>query len=371
VRGAVVLAAGLGWLTAGCDRNGIQVYKVAKEAAPADPAPTQAGTPTLEYATPQGWESAPLGQMRVASFKVAAADGKQAEVSVIPLPGMAGGDLGNVNRWRDQVGLAPVAEADLTKLAEPVTICGESSQLYDQAGQNPASGEKTRILAALLRKDGVAWFFKMIGDDELVARQKPSFLAFLTSAKFAAGTGAPADAMTALPPSHPAIGTAVAPMAANGGAPAVGTRGDQPSWTVPTGWQEVPGGQFLVAKFTIAGDAGAQAAVNVSSSAGTGGGLAGNVARWRGQLGLAPLGEAELAKEVREIEVEGGKAMLVDMTGTDARTGQPARLIGAVVGRGDQTWFFKLMGEGALVGKQQAAFLTFLKGVKYPGGSGQ
>lgn len=370
----MVLAAGLGWLTAGCDRNGIQVYKVAKEAAPAaDPAPTQGGMPTLEYTAPQGWESAPLGQMRVASFKVTGADAKQAEVSVIPLPGMAGGDLGNVNRWRDQVGLAPVTEADLAKLAEPVTICGETSQLYDQAGQNPSSGEKTRILAALLRKDGVAWFFKMTGDDELVARQKPAFLAFLTSAKFAAGAGvgAPADATAALPPSHPPIGSAVAPMAANGGSPAADARGDQPSWTVPAGWQEVPGGQFLVAKFTIAGEAGAQAAVNVSSSAGTGGGLAGNVARWRGQLGLAPLGEAELAKEVREIEVEGGKAQLVDMTGTDARTGQPARLIGAVVGRGDQTWFFKLMGDGALVGKQQAAFLTFLKAVKYPAGGGR
>ncbi len=60
----------------------------------------------------------------------------------------------------------------------------------------------------------------------------------------------------------------------------------QPNWQVPAGWQEVSGGQFLVAKFNLTGDNGATAAVNVSSSNGDGGGLAANVNRWRGQLGL-------------------------------------------------------------------------------------
>jgi hypothetical protein len=34
-------------------------------------------------------------------------------------------------------------------------------------------GDKTRILAGILRKEGVAWFFKMTGPDALVAGQKP------------------------------------------------------------------------------------------------------------------------------------------------------------------------------------------------------
>jgi hypothetical protein len=46
--------------------------------------------------------------MRVASFRVTGKDGKQADVSVIPLPGLAGSDLDNVNRWRGQVGLPSV-----------------------------------------------------------------------------------------------------------------------------------------------------------------------------------------------------------------------------------------------------------------------
>ena len=94
----------------------------------------------------------------------------------------------------------------------------------------------------------------------------------------------------------------------------------KPNWQVPAGWQEVSGGQFLVAKFMLAGAGGATAAVNVSSSSGEGGGLTGNINRWRGQLGLSQLSEDDVNKLLTTIDVAGGKASLVDMNGTDART---------------------------------------------------
>ena len=76
------------------------------------PAPDNSGQPTLQYTLPAGWEKKALTQMRVASFGISE-DGKQADVSVIPLAGMAGGDPANVNRWRGQVGLAALPEADI------------------------------------------------------------------------------------------------------------------------------------------------------------------------------------------------------------------------------------------------------------------
>src|SRR5205807_276488 len=106
---------------------------------------------------------------------------------------------------------------------------------------------------------------------------------------------------------------------------------------------EIPGGQFLVSKFLITGDNNTQATVNVSASAGEGGGLAGNVNRWRGQLGLEQLPPAEVEKLARPIDTAGGKAMLVDMSGADARTGHQARLVGAILSRPNQTWFYKMM----------------------------
>ena len=41
-------------------------------------------------------------------------------MSVVSLPGMAGGDLANVNRWRDQMKLAPIDEDTLRKSAEHI-----------------------------------------------------------------------------------------------------------------------------------------------------------------------------------------------------------------------------------------------------------
>ena len=306
--------------------------------------------------------------MRVASFHVASKEGKQADVGVVPLPGLIGRDLENVNRWRGTVGLAPVKEEDLPQLAERIPVAGLTADLYDQAGENTGSGEKTRILAAVLRREGVAWFFKMSGDDELVAQQKPAFTEFLKSLTFPEATG-----QAALPPDHPAVGTDMGTMGGTGGMmPPNATAGDQPAstegrpaWEIPAGWQEVPAGQFLLAKFAVSGAEGAQASVNISMSAGSGGGLLANVNRWRGQLGLGPWSESDLSARVQAVDIEGGKASFVDLTGTDPRSGKPTRLVGAIVPQAAQTWFYKLMGGADLVEQQKETFSRFVKTTKY------
>src|SRR5215469_18393218 len=55
---------------------------------------TSAGPVT--WTTPAGWTQVPPSEMRVGSFKIIDASGKQADVSIVPLPGMAGGDFANV-----------------------------------------------------------------------------------------------------------------------------------------------------------------------------------------------------------------------------------------------------------------------------------
>jgi hypothetical protein len=342
---------------------------VAKEQASPEAAPpglpaghpdTSGGAPKLQWKLPAGWEEVPPGQIRVASFRVAGTGGKQADVSVVPLPGEAGSDLDNVNRWRSQVGLPPIAAEELPKLAQTVEIARQPAPLYEQAGPVPGSGETNRILAAVLRRGGVAWFFKMTGDDALVAQQKPQFVQFLNSLNLAAPAG-PSE----LPPSHPPIAgagttppsTPMSQMTTPGPA--------QPKWQVPPGWQEVPGGQFLTAKFTIHGSGAEQAAVNVSSMRGEGGGLLNNVNRWRQQLGLAPLLQPEADKLLTPLEVQGGKGMMVDISGTGAGSGQKTRLIGAVIRQGDETWFYKLMGSEQVVEREKAAFTQFVKTAQY------
>ena len=57
--------------------------------------------------------------------------------------------------------------------------------------------------------------------------------------------------------------------------------------------------------------------------------------------------------------------MLVDMAGTDQKSGQKARLIGAIVSREGETWFYKLMGDEQVVAAQKETFTKFVQTVKY------
>jgi hypothetical protein len=355
----------------GCGRDDVRTYRVPKETTPqlatAD-LPTghpdisgASSAPAIAAKAPSDWQEAPLGQMRVASYRVKGKDGKTADMSVIPLAGMAGSDIDNVNRWRGQLGLAPANEAEFGKLGETAQVGGQEGKLYDIAGQNPNSGDKNRMLAAIVRRPDGAWFFKMVGDDALVAEQKTAFVEYLKSFSFPNSGGGALTQEAQLPPSHPPIGN-ITPAAA---ASAPTSSEGKPSWQVPSGWKEIDGGQFLVAKFIISGSDNSQAAVNVSMSAGDGGGVLGNVNRWRGQLGLSQQSQADVHKLVTSIDIEGGKAMLVDMSGTDMKSGAKTRLIGAIVPKGQQTWFYKLMGPAPLVEQQKDAFTKFIQSAKY------
>ena len=358
-----LIALSLLAFVAGCGRDDVKVYRVAKENPSAPPQAAMpdghpdistAANPQLKWKTPEGWNEVPPGDMRVASFTVKGKEGKQADVRVIPLPGAAGGDAANVNRWRGELGLSPLTPEEVQKAAQKIEVGGAPAELHDIVGKNPKSSEPTRILGAIQHREGMAWFFKMTGDSQLVAEQKSAFIELLKSFQFA-----PAEGQPGLPPSHPPIDNSVAAPAA-----AISSEG-KPNWQVPAGWKEVPGGQFLIAKFNIAGDGGAQAAVNVSMSSGDGGGLAANVNRWRKQLGLSDLSDNELAKAVKTVETAGGKASVIEMSGTDARSGQPAQLVGAMMTQNGQTWFYKLMGDAKVVEAQKDAFTQFVQSVKY------
>ncbi|HEY1661722.1 MAG TPA: hypothetical protein VGI03_04830 [Verrucomicrobiae bacterium] len=383
---------------AGCHRENVQVYSVSSDQDQTPPplaqmpptnstgAPAIASLPPgslpaasedqssapLTWSTPPGWTSVTPSEMRVASFKVSGPDGKTADVSIVPLPGMAGGDAPNVNRWRGQVGLTPTPDEQILSSAESVQAGGQPATLYD------IGGATSRILGVIQhRADGNAWFFKMTGDPDLVEQQKTNFLVFLNSLAFVANV-APAQLTTSqmptaqLPPGHPEVGQADQSSAQlPPGHPEIGAmdsssagpinHAGQPTWQVPADWTEVSGGQFLVGKFIITADGGATAAVNVSSSAGTGGGVAPNVNRWRGQIGLQP--KDSLA--TTPLTVAAGQAQLVDLTGMDARTSQPSEIIGVIVTESSSTWFYKLMGDPKVVAAQKQAFTQFVQGVKY------
>jgi hypothetical protein len=356
---------------AGCDRSEVKVYRLAKESstppAPMSADPHQPGDMSsqgqsesapakLSWTLPGGWEQKPPSELRAASFAVSGKDGQIADVSVIVLPG-GGPELDLVNMWRQQMRLPPLTTGTPDQQADSVLIGSDPGKLFDIASQEPVIDGKSRgrILVAMVTRGPTSWFFKMTGEDSFVRDQKPVFVQFLKSIAFQSGaSGEPVQFADA----HRFLST--------NAKEAPGANSDKPIWVVPPDWREAPATQFLLAKFEVSGADDGKADVGVSMLGGTGGGLLANVNRWRRQLGLEPVDEDGLGKLLTSVDIAGGKALFVDMNGTDAKTGQPARMVGAIVLQTDRTWFYKLMGNDKTVEKEKETFTKFVQTVKYP-----
>lgn len=147
---------------------------------PPPPAPT--GADALAWSLPKGWtESRPSGGMRFATLKPPV-EGK-IDVSVITLPGPAGGELANVNRWRGQIGLAPVDEAELARTRKTVASPAGPVSVYDFTSEGPSP---SRMIAGLLVTRGNSWFIKMVGDPGPVAAARADFIRILETLRLGA-----------------------------------------------------------------------------------------------------------------------------------------------------------------------------------------
>jgi hypothetical protein len=354
----------------GCRREEISVYQVPKETVVADPAAGGDSSgmpapdhPTLTWTLPAGWTQREPDQMRVASFAAPGRDGQEADVGVIALPGVADKEGQIINMWREQVKLPPAPEQDLAKGAQTVQIGSTPAKLYDVVGTEPMIDGKypARILVAMLTEGETSWFFKMAGPVALLEEEKPAFLQFLKSVSLVHGEVPPPNVARQF-----STNAKENPQAGAGNGPSAGPDASLPDWKPPVNWQALPGSPMLRAHFLVPGAGDAKAEVNISAMDGMGGGTLANINRWRGQLGLGPVDEAGLDQAATSLDVPGSKAVLVDLNGTDKRSGQPARLVGVIVPVGQDTWFYKLMGDGTVVGKEKAGFIQFVQTARYP-----
>jgi len=200
-------------LLSGCERNEVAAYRVPKEpdvSLPAVAATAPAATPAtaaadapnpsagrmadtsvaaaagpgLVWTAPAGWEPKPLGAMRKGSYTIAGDAGATADLSITAFPGAVGGEFANVNRWRGQLSLPPIAESDLAAAVTHLSSNGLTFTLVDLAGAGAASPQ--RMLGAMTPSGGAMWFFKLSGPDALVAATKPAFLDFIQTVRSAA-----------------------------------------------------------------------------------------------------------------------------------------------------------------------------------------
>ncbi|MGA8892087.1 MAG: hypothetical protein WB493_10995 [Anaeromyxobacteraceae bacterium] len=185
---------------AGCSRDEVAHYRVTRQPGVADagtpaggamggmpggpgaipPPPDAASTGQLSWQLPRGWTESRSGGMRYASIKPTAAG--KIDVSVTVFPGAAGGEIANVNRWRNQIGLPPVDEAALAKDRKSIKAPAGNVALFDYTSDGK---EKTRLVAAILFAGGNSWFVKMVGDAGPVAASRADFVRLLESLRLA------------------------------------------------------------------------------------------------------------------------------------------------------------------------------------------
>jgi hypothetical protein len=152
----------------------------AQMAPPSHP-PMFTAPPEPVLTAPTNWTAAPPSAMVVKSYSITATNGQTAKVAVSAFPGDVGGTFANVNRWRAQIGLPPMDESALGAVTQSITVTGGNATLVDIA--NPA-GPNFRLLAAIVRRGTNTWFYKLMGNNDLVAQEKAPFVKFVQSAVY-------------------------------------------------------------------------------------------------------------------------------------------------------------------------------------------
>jgi len=187
---------------------------------------------------------------------------------------------------------------------------------------------------------------------------------------------AAADSSSAMPPSAsapmmpppapmPGAGSSVNPSTSMTVLPGMEDQAaaiETPDWTVPAGWEELPPTSIRKGNFRIT-DGAKVAEITVTAFPGDAGGLEANVNRWRQQIGLPAASGAALERSIGPMEVDGQPAYYIDLLNIE--TPDAPSILGAVVPRGSQTWFVKMVGDTSVLAGQPPALKAFLGSIRF------
>jgi hypothetical protein len=190
----VLIATGGMFFVAGCSDEDVQVHQVPKGVEPvATPSGEQAATESRPSAASSAYEAAPASDtpwtvppawressevvsMRLATLIIPREDG-DVEVAISRFAGEVGGMLANVNRWRGQIGLPPVAAEDLPSLIDSFEAPGfKGSFLHLEGPQN-------HMLVASLFEPAAdrTWFVRVVSSPEGARAVREEVLEFARS----------------------------------------------------------------------------------------------------------------------------------------------------------------------------------------------
>ena len=130
---------------------------------------------------PEAWTQVQGTAMRAAAFRIPGGK-KDAECTIIPLAGEAGGIRANIERWLNQLALPPLSEKNMERFLDgspkwrsadgwPVLAFDFTTLAAADSGSAPISG-----MAAMIRAPGETVFIKMTGDRDRIIENRERFL---------------------------------------------------------------------------------------------------------------------------------------------------------------------------------------------------
>ncbi len=292
-----------------------------------------------QWELPEGWSESGPRPMRFATLKMGDAE-PPLEMAISQL-GPNQDVLLNVNRWRGQMGLAAIKEADLEKDTSKLKTNAKSALLFDVVGKSsggmgaPFAGGGRPPFAGGGLGAGQPPFAG--GADEKPMAEKES-------------NAAKSDFRFEIPDDW---------------------KPGKTSGMVPVRLKKLEGEQ--TAEITIVG---MPASANEWEP---------NAQRWAGQVGME-LSEEALVLNTSEIEVDGAKGKLIRLVpaksdeatessdeGDDAEANSSdssevsdKATLAAMIKRDETAWFVKLTGDAQLVADSGEVFEKFLKSLKFP-----
>lgn len=264
----------------------------------------------LAWDTPDGWTALPASQFRVANFS--APGGVECYMTV--LGGTGGGLVLNLNRWRGQLGLGDLSDAEVAALPTR-KVLGVTAPFVEMEGT--FQGEPSKLAGVLALTPDALVTVKMTGPAAAVNDALPQLEIFLFSLRRAGGAPGRAPAGPARPADAHAGHAELA-------------------WNDPAGWTVKPASQFRQANYEVPG--GVECYMTILP--GTGGGVAANLARWRGQLGLSGSGDPS---QLPTRTVLGASALFVELEAGDHK------LAGLIVELPGRMITIKMTGPSAAV----------------------
>jgi len=307
----------------------------------ATPAPT-----TLKWDLPAGWQELPPQQFRQGNWRVHREEDVQAYLTV----GVGGGILGNVNRWRAQMGLPPTTADELGK-AERIPVLGRQGLVVALDGtfggmSGGSANEGYRMIGVILSDaEGRATTLKLVGPVAKVERARDEFLGLCRSLRASTANDQ-------------------GPARADGGHASTSSG---LKFVVPKGWQK--GRDRPMREVTLHPGDGEETECYVTILSAQAGDATMNVNMWRQQMSLAPIG-AEEVEALPKVEVFGVPSPWVSVKGIylgkSTMGNEPEKqegymLLALICSLPQATVTVKMVGPEKVVAAEKENFLAFCR----------